>query len=152
MDKQIEIKDAFQMLRISLTDRQAEQLLNYYDLLIKKNKVMNLTAITEFEEVLCKHFIDSLMICRLEEPKGSLIDMGTGAGFPGIPLKIVYPDLHVVLVDSLNKRISFLQDVIQKLGLEHIKAVHGRAEELAKKKEYREQFDYCVSRAVANLS
>ena len=106
MDKQIEIKDAFQMLRISLTDRQAEQLLNYYDLLIKKNKVMNLTAITEFEEVLCKHFIDSLMICRLEEPKGSLIDMGTGAGFPGIPLKIVYPDLHVVLVDSLNKRIS----------------------------------------------
>lgn len=138
MDKQIEIKDAFQMLRISLTDRQAEQLLNYYDLLIKKNKVMNLTAITEFEEVLCKHFIDSLMICRLEEPKGSLIDMGTGAGFPGIPLKIVYPDLHVVLVDSLNKRISFLQDVIQKLGLEHIKAVHGRAEELGKKKEYRE--------------
>lgn len=152
MDKQIEIRDAFQMLRISLTDRQAEQLLNYYDLLIEKNKVMNLTAITEFEEVLCKHFIDSLIICRLEEPKGNLIDMGTGAGFPGIPLKIVYPDLHVVLVDSLNKRISFLQDVIQKLGLEHIKAVHGRAEELAKKKEYREQFDYCVSRAVANLS
>ena len=151
-DKLKQISDAFQMLSISLTDIQAEQFFSYYELLIEKNKLMNLTAITEFQEVICKHFLDSLMICRLAEPKGRLLDVGTGAGFPGIPLKIVYPQLEVVLLDSLNKRVNFLGEVIEKLGLENIMAIHGRAEDLAKKKEYREQFDFCVSRAVANLS
>ena len=119
---------------------------------MEKNKVMNLTAIVDFDEVILKHFIDSLMIHQIVIPKGRLIDVGTGAGFPGIPLKIIYPDLDVVLLDSLNKRVQFLNEVIQKLGLEKIIAIHGRAEDLAKKDNYREQFDLCVSRAVANLS
>ena len=102
--------------------------------------------------MIVKHFIDSLMICKLQEPTGKLIDVGTGAGFPGIPLKIVYPDLQVVLLDSLNKRVQFLKEVIEELSLEKIEAIHGRAEDLAKNCEYREKFDFCVSRAVANLS
>jgi len=153
MDKISQIKAAFEKLELSLSDRQAEQFYRYYELLIEKNKVMNLTAITEFEEVISKHFIDSLMARKLlKNTKGSLIDVGTGAGFPGIPLKIVYPELQIVLLDSLNKRVLFLNEVIEALGFEKITAVHGRAEDLAKKAEYREQFDYCVSRAVANLS
>ena len=115
---------------------------------------MNLTAITEFHDVVQKHFVDSLMIQKLYMPKGEeyWLDLGTGAGFPGIPLKIVYPNLKILLLDSLNKRVKFLQEVIEELGLSGITAVHGRAEELARKEEYREQFDCCVSRAVANLA
>ena len=141
-------------LGIVLTDQQLEQFEKYYEMLIEKNKVMNLTAITEFDEVIEKHFLDSVNICHLLDLKSeiSVLDMGTGAGFPGIPLKIVFPKLNVVLADSLNKRILFLKDVIRELGLEEIEAVHGRAEELARKPEYRENFDLCVSRAVANLS
>lgn len=152
MEKVIQIKDAFNKIDLILNDKQAEQFLRYYELLIQKNKVMNLTSITEFDDVVLKHFLDSLMICKIQKLEGSLIDVGTGAGFPGIPLKIMYPDLKVVLLDSLNKRVQFLNEVIQELGLENIKAIHGRAEDLAKQKIYREQFDYCVSRAVANLS
>jgi len=146
------IKEKFKKLKLELTDQQAVKFFQYYEFLVEKNKVMNLTAIVDFDEVILKHFIDSLMIHQIVIPKGRLIDVGTGAGFPGIPLKIIYPDLDVVLLDSLNKRVQFLNEVIQKLGLEKIIAIHGRAEDLAKKDNYREQFDFCVSRAVANLS
>ena len=146
------IKEKFKKLKLELTDQQAVQFFQYYEFLVEKNKVMNLTAIVDFDEVILKHFIDSLMIHQIVIPKGRLIDVGTGAGFPGIPLKIIYPDLDVVLLDSLNKRVRFFNEVIQKLGLEKIIAIHGRAEDLAKKDNYREQFDLCVSRAVANLS
>lgn len=141
-------------LHLVLTDRMKEQFLDYYDLLCEWNKVMNLTAITEFEEVLEKHFLDSVALgayLKLEN-EWKLIDIGTGAGFPGIPLKIMFPQLHILLVDSLNKRIRFLNEVIRKLQLMDICAVHCRAEDLAHKNEYREQFDLCVSRAVANLA
>lgn len=139
---------------LELTEKQFSQLEQYYDMLVEKNKVMNLTAITEYEDVLKKHFLDSLALSQLINLKGkkvSLLDMGTGAGFPGIPLKIVFPELEITLMDSLNKRIVFLQEVISKLGLTGITAVHARAEEAALKPEYREKFDFCVSRAVARL-
>lgn len=140
--------------QITLTEKQKEQFITYYEMLVEKNKVMNLTAITEFHEVLEKHFLDSvslIQVCDLNQ-KLSVLDLGTGAGFPGIPLKIVFPELQITLADSLNKRISFLKEVMEELGLEGIEAIHCRAEEFAHKKEYRESFDLCVSRAVANLS
>lgn len=153
-EKQEYIKKEFEKIDIILSEMQISQFEMYYELLIEKNKVMNLTAITEFREVVQKHFIDSVMIHKLTKPqKGEYwLDLGTGAGFPGIPLKIVYPEADFLLLDSLNKRILFLNEVIEKTGLEGIHAIHGRAEELAKKQEYREKFDYCVSRAVANLA
>lgn len=154
MDRRGYIKTEFSKIQIELSDKQTAQFEQYYEMLIAKNEVMNLTAITEFEEVVQKHFIDSVMIKDLRIPiEGERwIDVGTGAGFPGIPLKIVFPQLKVTLLDSLNKRVKFLQEVVNALGLEHVEAVHGRAEEFAKKAEYREQFDCCVSRAVANLA
>lgn len=141
-------------LSVSLTDKQIEQFIIYYELLVEKNKVMNLTAITEFDEVLKKHFIDSLSLIKAYDVTQdiSVIDIGTGAGFPGIPLKIAFPNMKITLLDSLNKRIGFLQEVINTLGLEGIEALHGRAEDYAKPGKLREQFDLCVSRAVANLS
>lgn len=141
-------------LDIVLSEEQILQFEKYFDMLIEKNKVMNLTAITEFDEVIEKHFLDSINLIRVTDLRAEkrIIDLGTGAGFPGIPLKIAFPNLHIVLADSLNKRIKFLKEVIDELSLENIEAVHGRAEDLAQKQEYREKFDYCVSRAVANLS
>lgn len=155
------LKDRLLAAGFTLSEQQYDQLMLYYELLIEKNKVMNLTAITEFEEVINKHFVDSLALAKVfggqknaeEALSGKkLIDLGTGAGFPGVPLKIVFPKLHVTLLDSLNKRISFLNEVIEALSLEGIEGYHGRAEDYGRQKEFREQFDYCVSRAVANLS
>lgn len=148
------LKSECDNLNIILNDKQEKQFYRFYEILIEWNRLMNLTAITEFDDVLLKHFIDSLTICRVLELNGitDVIDVGTGAGFPGIPLKIMFPHLRLTLLDSLNKRIKFLDEVVGELGLEDVEAVHGRAEDYAKQKNYRESYDLCVSRAVANLS
>lgn len=139
---------------IVLSDQQIDQFLTYYELLTEWNQFMNLTAITEYSEVLKKHFVDSLSLIKVAPLSGniSLIDVGTGAGFPGLALKIAFPNLQVTLLDSLNKRIQFLNEVFNELGLSGVETVHGRAEDFAKKGLLREKFDICVSRAVANLT
>ena len=141
-------------LGIVLTEEQTRQFEIYYNCMVEKNKVMNLTAITQPMEVVEKHYLDSLLVVRHVDLSRaiSVLDMGTGAGFPGIPLKIVFPHLHVTLADSLNKRILFLDEVIDACGLTGIDTVHGRAEDLGRNNNYREQYDLVVSRAVANLS
>lgn len=130
----------------------ADNLLRYSEILREKNKVMNLTAITDPTEIVTRHFLDCAALAPYMPQDGRVLDVGTGAGFPGIPLKIAFPDVEVVLLDSLNKRVKFLNEVIGQLGLSKITAVHGRAEDFARQKDYREQFDLVVSRAVANLS
>ncbi len=141
-------------LNISLTENQLQQFEAYYELLVSWNAKMNLTAITDLPEVIQKHFLDSLAIARFMDVSAAtrMLDVGTGAGFPGIPLKIVFPETEILLLDSLQKRLTFLDEVIASLGLEQITTIHGRSEDLGHQPDLRGQFDLVVSRAVANLS
>lgn len=157
MDKNYDLtilKDGLSQFGILPEDGQIKQFIDYYELLTTWNEVMNLTAITDWDAVCIKHFFDSVSLCRAVDctQKLSVIDIGTGAGFPGIPLKLVFPNLQITLLDSLRKRVGFLNEVIDTLGLTGIEAVHARAEEFARPDRMRERFDLCVSRAVANLS
>lgn len=157
MNNEIEIiKDKLGRLNldIAITDRMLNQFFEYYKTLVKWNTFMNLTAITDLDQVVEKHFADSIILGQYLDlnKMETMIDIGTGAGFPGLPLKIVYPHLHLVLADSLHKRIEFLNEMLSILQLENVKAVHGRAEELARDENYRAKFDISVSRAVAKLS
>lgn len=137
---------------IELNEEQLDMFYLYMNLLLEWNEKINLTAITDPQEIIIKHFIDSLTISKYIKNKQNLIDVGTGAGFPGIPLKIVNEDIKITLLDSLNKRIYFLNEVIEKLNLKNIEAKHGRVEEFGKNKNYREKYDIATSRAVANLT
>ncbi|TCK86785.1 16S rRNA m(7)G-527 methyltransferase [Natranaerovirga hydrolytica] len=140
-------------LEIEVQEGYKEKFLQYYTLLIEWNEKINLTTITDFDDVIIKHFVDSLLIYKVFDLTNErIIDIGTGAGFPGIPLKIVNPNLNITLVDSLKKRVNFLDEVIEKLDLTNITAIHGRAEDLGNNVVHREQYDLCVSRAVANLA
>ena len=152
------LQNAIDMMKIPLTlnDEQKKSFYTFYKDLVEKNKVMNLTSITDEKDVILKHFADSVALAiavpELGAKKLKVMDLGTGAGFPGIPLAIAYPEMELTLADSLNKRILFIKEETEKLGLNNINAVHGRAEDLARDPEFREKFDLCVSRAVANLS
>lgn len=141
-------------LNIEPSQKMVDQFTKYYELLIDWNKRMNLTAITEEIDVIKKHFVDSLLIVKAMDLSkvNSILDVGTGAGFPGVPLKIVFPNVQLVLMDSVNKKIQFLEEVSNQLNLEYVTCLHGRAEDFAKSEIYRGQFDLVVSRAVSNLS
>lgn len=146
------IKTYADEIEIVLNEQQIHQFYQYMELLLEWNEKINLTAITNPEEIIVKHFIDSLTIAKHVKENTRLIDVGTGAGFPGIPLKIIREDIEITLLDSLNKRVNFLNEVIHELKLSKIQTVHSRVEDFAKDKKNRESFDYATSRAVANLS
>ncbi len=146
------LKTVFAKIGIELNDLQVKQFETYYNLLCEWNEKINLTAITEKEDVYLKHFIDSAVCLCHENISGKVIDVGTGAGFPGFVLKILKPEIKLTLLDSLNKRIEFLKCVGESLELNDVEYIHSRAEDAGKDKKYREQFDYVVARAVANLS
>lgn len=150
----VQFEEDLNCMSIQLTELQVSQFIRYYEMLTQWNQFVNLTGITEYQEVMKKHFIDSLSLIRIVDTSVScnLIDVGTGAGFPGLALKIAFPQMEVTLLDSLNKRIHFLNSVIDELQLKGVTALHGRAEDCAKPGKLREQYDICVSRAVANLS
>ena len=147
------LKKATSEIGINLNDTQLDKFQKYYEILIERNKVMNLTAITEVNDVVTKHFVDSIsLINYFDLNNKKIIDVGTGAGFPGIPLAIILENTEFTLMDSLNKRINFLNDVIELCELNNVTTIHSRAEDLGRNVEYREKFDICVSRAVANLA
>lgn len=147
-----ELKEKMKRIDIDIEDKQVEKFFSYMNLLIEWNQKINLTTIIEPKEIIIKHFVDCGTILKYLKNGETIIDIGTGAGFPGIPVKILNENLNVTLVDSLNKRIIFLNEVCAALNLENIQLIHSRAEDLAKNKKYREKFDKSVSRAVANLS
>lgn len=146
------LNEYLEKMKIELQEKQIEEFYKNMNLLLEWNEKINLTAITEPNDVILKHFVDSITISKYIEKDATLVDVGTGAGFPGIPIKILRPDVKVVLVDSLNKRINFLNEVIKELDLQNIETVHARAEEFGRNKKYRETFDIATSRAVANFS
>lgn len=145
------LKDLSRKLNIDLTNEQVEQFEGYQNLLLEWNEKINLTAITEENDIIIKHFIDSMTVSKYFKENDKVIDVGTGAGFPGVPLKIVDKTLKITLLDSLNKRINYLNDVIEKLRFDNVETIHGRAEELSRNSKYREQYDVATARAVANL-
>ena len=146
------LKELAEQININLSNKMIEQFFIYKDLLKEWNEKINLTAITDDEEIIIKHFIDSLTIVKYIPQNAKIIDVGTGAGFPGIPIKIARPDVEVVLLDSLNKRINFLNEVIEKTNISGIETIHSRAEDAGNNKKYREKFDISTARAVANMS
>lgn len=147
-----EMLEKSKILGVRFSVEQIEQFYRYMNLLIEWNEKMNLTAITEPKEIILKHFIDSITILKYIDDNSKLVDVGTGAGFPGVPLSIMNPTLKITLVDSLNKRLIFLQEVVKELNLKNIEIVHARAEEFGQNKNCREKFDIATSRAVANLA
>lgn len=147
------LKQSAKSFGLALSDRQVEQFRLYWEILVQRNQQMNLTAITEQNEVETRHFLDSLALFQVADLKGKrLIDIGTGAGFPGVPLKIAEPSLELTLLDSLAKRVDFLAEVCEKLALEHVRCLHARAEEWVAEAGERESYDYATSRAVARLN